>query len=310
VQVGAGDVYYETEINNDYVVRSIPKSGGLPKTIWDVTANPSPNSPRSFTVIEPNLYLVYYTPTFVGTQAASIDTLAVVPISGGTLKTVIAQPPRTNGDPEYFLGPASDGTSLYWVDINAGNNGFILSSLLGGASVSTPLTAMSFAPSAMEFDSTSSVYLGSNNLTATPGQPEEGVLVSTPKAGGGVTTLAATAIPGLFAVNGQNIYWWTVNGAGGAQLQMTPVSGGSTKSLPAPVAGIGPADIAQMLADDDNVYMSVGSPGANPSVYRMPAAGGASVEIATSAFGYLCIAQDAVSIYLASTDVGLWRLAK
>jgi hypothetical protein len=137
----------------------------------------------------------------------------------------------------------------------------------------------------MAIDSTS-VYW------TTCGDPTGGFVLTVPKAGGEVVTLASGDRLSGIAVDAANVYWiaGTADASSGAVMKM-PSSGGIATTLS--VRSESPSSPSHIAVDDTSVYWTEQTIGA---VMKVPRTGGAPTTVST-ATGPWAIALDATSVY-------------
>jgi hypothetical protein len=304
IQVGANDVYWMSNLRT----RKVGKSGGLAATVYDFAAagyasagGGSDTQPvlKGWVVVEPNLYFTYA----VGAPGSETDTLAFVPIAGGTVAPVGS---RTNGacasSPDFY-DLCSDGSSLFYLDACAGTN--ILTTLVG--TTATPLSSLVGSPAAFRFDAANFYYDDGSSQTG---------IYATPKSGGPLTSLAKPSPleAGSFASNGQSLYWVQddASASSGCNIARTAVAGGATTVvLPSSPTRM------ELVADSSDLYFMVlsGSSAWPGMINKLAKNGGTStVMVATppsTTFAPSDLTQDETALYFGQYQrEGFYRLAK
>ena len=272
IAVDATSVYWGNKgctdgFPGDRSVMKVPVDGGT------VTTLASNQDPVVLTVDATN---VYWTDAFgcstggPGDATEGSGTVMKMALDGGTPTTLVPWGPFT---PQ---GIAVNATSVYWANFQ-GAEAVLTVHIAGG----TPNTLAPFpqgwgpigAYNAVAVDA-ASVYWASGSA-----------LSSLPLDGGTPITLWQGQLFDAFAVDAENLYLGTRDGA----VMMIPKSGGTASTL---ASGLG--DIWSMAVDSKNVYWGTGE-----GLMRMPVGGG---TVTTLASGLpVAIALDATSVYWASS---------
>lgn len=209
------------------------------------------------------------------------NSVATVPIGGGNVK-----PLATTMQPA--TGIAIDSTTVYWSEQFGG-----LSKVpIGGGSSVQLVPASSEGPAFPAVSGTSlfwvSLAVGGSTIKK----------ISTP--GGAVTVLAAGIDEGELVVDKSNVYW---AGASTKQINAIPVGGG-----PVTVLGTTPYPPYGLAQDEEYLYIS--SNDAMGAILKMPKTGG-EPQVIASGHGFVpSLAVDATSVYWASNDGMVLKVAK
>ncbi len=202
-----------------------------------------------------------------------------VPKAGGATSTVVSglAPTGQPGPGGPVLSLAADGTNVY-----------CSLPLAPGAVVRVPRGGGSPTTIALGADNGEIIAVDNTNLYWVGGAPPigmatQGAVMTMPKAGGPVVTLAATPpIPLSLSVNDTFVTWQTETSSGVGTITSVPKGGGAAVTVASNVTFGEPFAFADAAVDDTNVYFPQVDPSTSAGfLMAAPVAGGTAFTLAS-----------------------------